>query len=70
MGGGGFFAMSPILFGFMNYFLVWVVARKQNIQVEGYSCELDGIEVDHAFVCSTVLFDARETMFRSILCMG
>lgn len=46
--------MSPIFFGFMNYFLVRVVARKQNIQLEGYSCELDRIEVDHAFVCSTV----------------
>ncbi len=54
MGGGGFFAMSPIFFWDMNYFLVWVIAKKLNIQVEGYFCEWDGIEVDHAFVCFTV----------------
>lgn len=53
-GGGGFSAMSPIFIGCMNYFLVRVVARKQSIRLEGYSCELDRIEVDHAFVCSTV----------------
>ena len=54
VGGGGFSAISSIFFGFINYFLVWVVTRKKNIQVERYSCELDKIEVDHAFVCFTV----------------
>lgn len=40
-GGGGFSAMSPIFIGCMNYFLVRVVARKQSIRLEGYSCELE-----------------------------
>lgn len=37
-------------FGFEKIFLVWIVARKQNIQSRGYVCEWDGVEVIHAFV--------------------